>query len=67
MPKNQESVSLSPQTLEIVEGLRKTGRFGGKSTSAVLRYLIEEAIKQLIRDDFIEKELRTMERLRNLD
>ncbi len=65
MADSQESVSLSPQTMEFVEGLRKLGIFGGKSKSAVLRYLIEEAIKQLIRDDFVNKHLATMSALKD--
>lgn len=66
MAEKQESVSLSAETMEIVEGLKKLGTFGGHSKSGVLRYLIEEAIKQLIRDDLVNKELRTREKLKGL-
>ena len=64
MAESQESVSLSPETMEFVEGLRQLGSFGGKSKSGVLRYLIEEAIKQMIREDFVTKRLATLELLK---
>lgn len=57
MADNQESVSLSPETREFIEGLRKVGSFGGKSKSGVLRYLVEYAIEQIIREDLISKRL----------
>jgi hypothetical protein len=55
MAESQESVTLSPETMKIVEGLRRDGSYGGNKKSGVLRYLIEEAIKQLVREDFVTK------------
>lgn len=63
MKEKQESISLSAQTMEFVEGLMKLGVCGGKKKSAVLRYLIEEAIKQMVRDDFVNKYLQTQKSL----
>lgn len=55
----QESVSLSPETLEFVAGLQKLRTYGGKSRSGVLRFLIEYAIREMLRDDIVNREIAT--------
>ena len=64
MPPKQEFVSLSPESRAFVDGLVRLGVFG-KSRSAVLRYLIEEGIRQTVKDDYISKYLATKEAMKN--
>lgn len=62
----QESVRLSVETIEFVEGLAKLGIYA-KRKGAIFRYFIQEGVNRAISDDVISKYLAAKERIREIN
>jgi Arc/MetJ-type ribon-helix-helix transcriptional regulator len=60
----QKTFRLPPSVVEFVEALRKS-RILGHTESEVVRSLLETAISNLIRDDYVRKYQETLKALRN--